>query len=202
MTKWLALLVALLFPIVACAQEDERPDGTFATSGSSCTTSDAHTTLDDDVDGAGTDYCTASTCSGSSASEPSFVLTFNTPSGNPSTATDAQQYAVRLKKCDGTGNDPTCELTYCCNGGSVVTTGASQTISNASAHIVTQNFTFNTASCAADGSDTEICLACFRPSGSPSGRRSVDVESVEWRATLASGATRRIIITGEALENK
>lgn len=188
------ILLALAGPMLA---QDEvlSPDGTVESISNSCTTGNAHTTLDDDPDSPGGDWCTSSTCAGNPTNDTAWRLTFGTPGTNPSTATDAQTFAAYVRSCQSGGTDPTCRLDLYCNG-SLVESGSDQAITSATGQLITELVTFNAGSCASDGSDAEVRLYCTASGGSPSGRRTGEADAVEWRVTYASAMSRRVIVVG------
>jgi len=181
-TRAVFALVLLLCAPAFASDEDATPDGTSVSTANSCTTSDAHTTLDDDVDGSGTDWCTSNTCTGASASSPVWHLTFTTPTNPPSTATGKIELAARARKCFTGGNDPACVFDFYC-GGVLIANGTGASISSTTAQVFSETFTLDTGLCAADGSDIEARLTCTRGAAPAINRRAADVEAVEWRVT-------------------
>jgi hypothetical protein len=161
--------------------EDVRPDATAAEAGGTCTTSDAHTTMDDDVDGGGDgSICTAD----SATADHDIRLNFAIPSINPTTGTNVQTFAVLARNSQTSGNGVAqVALHLYCNG-TQRATGTNQNLGDTYA-IVTQTFTFH-ASCAADGSDVEVLVDCTAAdNGGTNHDTSCNYEAVEWRAVDA-----------------
>ena len=166
--------------VVYAANVDVRPDGTIELAGSNCNISTAHGNLDEDVDGTPDGNECAAT---SNSSINSIHLQFATPAADPVTTTDAQVFAFRAKRNATGGNgSPTVTASFYCNNGSVIAVGSAQVLTN-TYDIYTQAFTFDTGSCAADGSDVEVLLECTPNGGGPN-QRSCSYESVEWRAEI------------------
>lgn len=184
------LPVLLLVALPAWA-EDVRPNGTSTSSANSCSTATAHTTTDDDPNTPGGDWCTDSTCGDNAAA--TWLMQFATPTGgSPTSGADEQAFAVYVRKCRSASGNPTCTLNVYCNG-SLITTGGSQSITSTTGQLLTQAFTFS-GSCASDGSDMEIQVACAGSGGSPSARNEVDLDAAEWRASVAVPSARRVFI--------
>lgn len=163
--------------------------------GTSCNSAVA-TTIDDDPDSPGGDWCTADVCDSSSVATWSFRVGFSTPTNNPSTATDAQTFAFYTRRCNATAGNgaPTITVDYYCNSTQVEAGVAKDSSTTGSLH--TDVYTHNTGSCAADGSDVEAHIVNTPyTSGSPGGRKSSDFDAIEWRVTWAS-ATRRFMNIG------
>jgi len=166
------------------ASEDVTPNATAAESGSDCTTSNAHTQMDNDPDG-GTDSNLCNDNIATQGSGPDIRLNFNTPSFSPGDLTDGQAFAFLVTTAQNGGNAPTVQADLWCNG-SEVETGSAQSIPAGSSTftLLTESFTFDGGACASDGSDVEVRMIC-----SASNNRHCDYDSVEWRAddTAAAG---------------
>ncbi len=173
-----------LATLIQAANVDVRPDATASVTASSCTTGTAHTSLDEDVDGAADGVqCTAT----ANSSNHDIRLQFATPASAPSNATNAQVFAFRAKRNATGGNgNPTAAADYYCNG-SLVAAGSAQVLTD-TYDIYTQTFTFNTGSCASDGSDVEVLLNCTT-NGGGANQRSCSYESVEWREETQTAPT-------------
>ncbi|MEX2144805.1 MAG: hypothetical protein WD712_00270, partial [Candidatus Spechtbacterales bacterium] len=164
--------------------EDVRPNATAAEAAGTCDTTNAHTRLDEDVDGT-PDGLVCAADAGSSQHD--IRLNFATPTANPLTTTDAQVFAFRAKKSATGGGSPTVAASFYCNG-SLVEAGAAKTLTD-TYDIFTDTFTFNATSCAASGSDAEVLLDCTPNGGGPNAR-SCNYESVEWRADVNVSTTQ------------
>lgn len=169
------------------------PTGATESANNDCTTGTAPGTLDEGVSGGG-DYCTSTTCAANPTNDTSWTLTFDTPAENPSTDTNAQSFAATVKSCASGGTDPTCRLDLYCNG-SLVESGSDQTISSSSGQDIGETFTFDDGSCDPTGADLELRVYCTASGGTPSGRRTGDLDAVVVAITYATagGAPRRII---------
>lgn len=166
-------------PFALAATEDVRPNATAAEEAGSCTTSDAHTTMDDDVEGGGdSSLCTAST----PTSSHDIRLNFATPSGNPTTGTNAQTFKLLAINSQTSGNGvATAALDFYCNG-VLIEAGANQNLGD-TLTTITETFTFDAGSCATDGSDVEVLIDCLADNnGGTSNDTSCNYEAVEWVA--------------------
>src|SRR3989344_103543 len=160
------------------AATDGAPNATAAEAGGACTTSNAHTNMDDDVDGGGD----GNLCSADSATAAHDIrFNFNTPSGNPQTGANVQAFALLARNSQTSGNGvATVALDLYCNG-SLVEAGADQSLGDTLA-IVTETWTFNAGSCASDGSDVEVLVDCTADdNGGTNNDTSCTYEAVEWR---------------------
>src|SRR3989344_3050787 len=169
--------------------QDVRPNATATEAGGSCDTTNAHTTTDDDVDGGGdSSICTA----GSATAAHDIRLNLATPTGAEtiSTVTNAQSFAIlaRNSQTSGTGVAKVALDLYC--NGVEVETGADQNLGDTYA-ILTETFTFNTSSCASNGSDVEVLVDCTAANnGGTNNDTSCKYEAVEWRvATINNPPT-------------
>ncbi|OHA03781.1 MAG: hypothetical protein A3J58_00735 [Candidatus Sungbacteria bacterium RIFCSPHIGHO2_02_FULL_52_23] len=169
--------------------QDVRPNATATEAGGSCDTTNAHTTTDDDVDGGGdSSICTA----GSATAAHDIRLNLATPTGAEtiSTVTNAQSFAIlaRNSQTSGTGVAKVALDLYC--NGVEVETGADQNLGDTYA-ILTETFTFNTSSCASNGSDVEVLVDCTAANnGGTNNDTSCNYEAVEWRvATINNPPT-------------
>ena len=192
MKRYLPLLALLTLPLWAQDQTLE-PTGTVSETNSDCTTSNAHTRTSDNSD---LTFCDGGT--GSGAESYNLLLSFDTPSSDPSTTTKDQAFQCRVEKSDNSaGNgDPTFTMELYCNA-VLVEAGVSHTVTGAYAEF-TETFTFSDVSCASDGSDVELLVNVVRVGGSPGGRRSIDVADCDWDVTHAAGgpAPQLIMIEG------
>lgn len=188
-----------LLNVLLGGTQDVRPNATAAEAGGSCTTLTAHTTMDDDVDGGGD----ASICTADSATAAHDIrLNMDTPTGVEaiSTATNAQTFAIlaRNSQTSGTGV-ATVALDLYCNG-SLVEAGADQNLGDAYA-IVTETFTFNTSSCASDGSDVEVLVDCTAANnGGTNNDTSCNYEAVEWRVVTINNSPTVALNTADATD--
>lgn len=193
-----AVLLFLALPVLA---EDVRPDGTQNEAGTDCTTSDAHTKTDNDTDDAWdtNDDCADDSCA--SATNTTFVsqITFANPTDNPTTVTDDQVFAVRARKCDvGQSGTPQIRLDAYCNN-VLLEAGTLTAIAwnSGEGTVVTEAWTFNSGSCASNGSDVEINVFCDSAGGSPTARVGCDFDAVEWRATVGAATEEMMVIGGK-----
>ena len=215
------LLFLLALPILA-ADEDLAPDGdddaAMTTAGSTvedngCTNSctngtDCYTQIDEAPDGAADTGCGGNGCitvSDAAGAGEQMVVTFPTPSQDPSTATDAQRFHILASKCldtscqedsGGSGTPPLYVYLWC---NSVLYAGPE--IGNAICVIadiagdnqsVTCDWTMpGVGDCAVNGSDVAVGLGVSREAGGPNERWSCH-EAVEWEVTWASAVTPRL----------
>jgi hypothetical protein len=180
------LLAAFLIATPLAAQDQVLPPtGTGESVANSCLIAVAHLTCDEGVPGGG-DWCTASTCAANPTNSTSWRFNFFTPSSSPSLATNAQTLAAYVRSCAAGGSNPTCRLDLYC-AGALVQTGSEQAVSTAAT--ITQSVTI-TGACASDGSDVEARVVCTVSGGTPSGRRTGELDAVEWRVTFAPLSTR------------
>lgn len=192
MRTTLALVVLLLAAPLLAQDQTLEPSGTVSETNGDCTTSDAHTRTSDNSD--------ATLCDGgdgSGAENYNLLMSFDTPSANPSTVTDDQEFQCRAQKSSTAGNgDPSFTMDLFC-GGVLRVAGNSKTVTSTSPVEFSDLFTFPSADCAADGSDAEIRTDISRAGGTPGGRRSVDMIDCDWDVTHAvAGGARRVILTG------
>jgi hypothetical protein len=185
--RYLAATLAAFLIATPLAAQDQvlPPTGTGESAQNSCTTSTAHGTCDEGVPGGG-DWCTASTCAANPTNSTSWRFSFDTPSSAPSFGADAQTLAAYVRSCATNGTNPTCRLDLYC-AGALVETGAEQAVSTAAT--ITETVTL-TGACASDGSDVEARVVCTASGGTPSSRRTGELDAVEWRVTFAPVSTR------------
>ena len=164
---------------------DQTPNATQAESLTTCTTANAHTTMDDDPDAPDSVFCEADD------NNDSPVIMFNlTDPGTLDDTTDAQVFAIFVKRTGGGGNVPTIQLdaydgTNCAD---LHEAGVPQSVSSTSGELITESWTSSGVSGSAD-----VCVrvACTTAGSGGSGR-SCDSDAVEWRAALdAPPAGRR-----------
>ena len=186
-----AVILTLLLAVSSAFAQDQtlEPDATVSETNSDCTTSNAHTRNSDNSD---LTFCDGGI--GSPAESYDLLMGFPTPSDNPSTVTDDQEFQCRVEKSDTTaGNgDPTFTMDLFCGGVEIEAGGTTHTITGAYAEFV-ETFTFGGA-CTSDGSNVEIRVQVVRQGGSPAGRRSIDVADCDWdviHAAAGGGRTRR-----------
>lgn len=193
MSRWLAVLLLLLSAPVF-GQEDVVPNTDEASdSETSCDTT-VEPSIDDDPDSPDGTECTADTCTGSSASTWDFRVGFATPSGNPTTTSEDQTFVVRVKQCSAGSGSPDVDVDLFCNGSLVEDNGVVE-VSSTTYTNVSYTFTFG-GTCASDGSDVEARVTCTRGGGSPSNRRSCDVDSLEWVANVTAASSAQAIVIG------
>ena len=185
MTRWLLILSLLAAPLAA--QEAVLPNGTTTVTNQGCTTGDAHTTMDDDPQSPGGDWCAATT-----NVDTLVKIQFATPSTDIRTGTDAQTFELYIRKDAATapGNGVPTITIDAYNGGTLIETGAIQNVTSDTGQLLTETWTSNTA----DGSGIEVDLPCTATGGGPN-KRSCDFDAVRWIATLATG--ERIMIIGQ-----
>lgn len=178
----LPLLLLLAAP--AWGAEDVDPDGTIAYSNETCTTT-SHSTLNEDPDTPGGDWCD----SVDDGTNTLWHLNMATPTGNPTTTSEGQTFAVYVKKCCvAGGTNPTISLDLYC-GGVLVENNGTSSVTSETGELITQTFTFGGV-CTSDGSDVEVYIDCQRSGGSGANRRSCSVDAVEWIADVAAASTR------------
>ena len=182
--------VILLFALAAnmALGEEVRPDGTTTVTNNDCTTSTAHGTMDDDPQSPGGDWCNAS-----SNADTLIKIQFASPSGDVSTATDAQTFRLYVRKDTVTapgGGQPTVALNAY-DGGSLIESGGAQTVTSDSGQLITETWTSNTS----DGSGIEVEIDCQEAGGGPN-QRSCDFDAVEWDVALDAGRRRMLIVGG------
>lgn len=183
--SWIAALLVVTGIVVMAlgASADVRPDATATEAGGSCTTANAHTNMDDDVDSGGDgNVCTAD----SNSANHDIRIQFASPLGDPVTGTNAQTFKVLAKRNATGGNgSPTVALDFYCSG-SLVEAGSDQTMTDSYASY-SETFTFSTGSCANDGSDVEVFIDCTTDGGGPN-KRSCSYEAVEWVSDYSSAS--------------
>lgn len=196
MMKLAALaLVACLFPAWArAADQTLAPDGCGESANNTCSTATAPGTLDEGVSTPGGDWCAASGC-GSGAVNTAWRMLFPTPTNPPSSTTDAQTFRIYARKCSAGGADPSVRMDLYCNG-VLVESGDEQTVTSETGQVFSELVTFTAVSCAANGSDVEVRVVGTASGGTPSGRRSVGVDAVEWQVTWAAAGGKKMLIVG------
>jgi len=171
----------------AAGTEDVIPNATATETNTTCTTANAHTTLDDDPDAPGGDWC--------SADSDGVTVTIRTNMATPvdsdpvSTASEAQKVDVYVRGSKASGNGtPTLQIDYYCNG-SLVESDTSNTVNSGTGEKLSATFT-HTGACASDGSDVEILIQCA-PNGGVPNEKTCDFDAVEWEATTAVAPSAR-----------
>ncbi len=191
-----AVAVALL-ALAAFAAEDVRPSADVTQTATTCDgTPTAWSTLDDDPDSPGADWCEPdTTCEGSGAQSWTIRVGFATPSGNPAGGADQQTFAWWSREgCTSDGTDPTITVDYYCSS-SLIEAGVVKTLNDANAGMLHTDVYTHGGGCAADGSDVEAHIVCTASGGNPGARRSCGIESIEWRATvIVSGSRNRAVV--------
>lgn len=186
-----ALVVASALGLSPVFAQDQRPTATISVANSTCTTANAHTTLNTDVDAPGNDWCDAV----ADDTDHDIMLRFDT-TADLSTAANAQAFAVFVRRSATGGNDPAVALdafrgSTCATS---VQNNQNQTITSDTGQIITDTWTADVT----DGSQNRCLeLDCARSGGASASRRSCDYDAAEWRATFAAG--RRVIIIGARL---
>ena len=186
------VLCFLLVTAPAWTQETLTPNGTQSSDSETSCDATVHTTVDDDPDAPGGDWCTADVASGSSASTWDFTLNMTDPTITLDNATDAQAIEVYVRKAATGGGNPNIRIdiydgTSCAD---LHETGTENSVTNDAGEKFTDNWTSSGISAEAD-----VCVSvtCTRSGGAPSGRRSCDIDAVEWDAAESSGRTRRVV---------
>jgi hypothetical protein len=183
--RWLVIALPLLAG-PAFSQSVETPNATASVDLSTCTTANAHTTLDDDPDSPGGDWCNASADNSAHA----IVNNYTDPSITLDNATDAQEIALYVKASNPGGTSPQVSLNIYdgANCADLHESGTLQTVTSESGQLLTQSWTSAGISGSAD-----VCvqILCSAVGGSPAIRNSCDYDAVEWRAAEAAGASRR-----------
>ena len=170
----------------SAAPENETlvPESTVTSTNNSCTTSTAHGTVDEDVDSPGTDRCTATTCGGSGTTQGLWEFDFPSPTGN---LTGNQVFRTIVRQCTTGGTASTCTIEVVDGDGVECSSGA-QAVSNSGSDLEL-SYTWTLASCtgingiAASGAAVRLRITCPSSGGSPSSRRTADLNTVNWDAT-------------------
>lgn len=184
-----AVLLAVALP--AWGQVDIRPESTVSVANSTCTTGNAHTTLDDDPDAPTNDWCDAV----DDATDHDIMIRFDLTGSDLDTTTEIQTFAVYTRRSATGGNDPTISLdayrgSTCAT---LVENNGTTTITSDTGQLITDTWTAGVA----DGSEYRcVSLDCARSGGSTPSRRSCDYDAVEWRAVLVAAGERRFIVVG------
>jgi len=186
----LAALGLLLMSSPAWAVlEDLRPDADVSDTGwdrtsdsSACSGVDCSVEINNEPTTGDTLSVEGTVCSGSGAeADITYRASLTEPTG-PNTAwngTNTQTIRYRASRCASGTSTPTLSGRVWCNGdadGSPQVTGATENMANAEAVFT---FTFTSASVTCDPTDIEIGFFCNGSGGSPSGRRSCLVDSIE-----------------------
>lgn len=188
--------IILLFSCSLCLAQDASlaPDGdsnnanwTSSSAASTCNSAACDDDLDESPQSTDNNVVYTST-------DGSFIwFDFPTPASSPSTSTNAQTFDIATSECNGSTESlgsgiPTYDISLYCNGSSVsaIATGQSITALNEND---THPFTFNSGSCASDGSDVQVAISQTCNGGGPNAR-CICIESVEWEVTYASGRNR------------
>lgn len=172
------LILALLLSSPALAQRVEavRPDSTEAENGTDCTTSNAHTTLDDDPDAPDANWCAASTC-GSGSVNTVVDLTMGNPTISPMTSAGSL-HVMRawVRKCGTGGSNPTCRLDAY-EDETLRTTGSTDTITSDSGQFVVETFEMSGWT-DTTGDLLEVRVVCVT-AGTGAAKRTADIGAVE-----------------------
>lgn len=186
-TVWVVVFAALVLGFACMVSAEEvRPDGTRSVTNNDCTTSTAHTTMDDDPQSPGGDWCTAP-----DNNSTAVVIQFASPSGSISTATDAQTFRLYVRRDAATspGNgEPTARMDAY-DATSLIETGAGGLVTSDSGQLLSESWTSNTS----DGTGIEVDIVCTAAGGGPN-QRGCDFDAVEWDAALAAAADELMVI--------
>lgn len=201
--RWAPAIICLFCCAAALADSEElRPTSTRSVTNSTCTTSNAHTQLDEDftdaTDGDGlTCLETASTCGTNSMAEHQIQMALGDPSQPLTDGADLQDFRVIAKLCATGGNAPffgvdVYELTTLQLDDDTGSCGDNWAIGGTTwnANIVTVD------------NDVEVGLDASASGGSPSGRRTCVYDAMEWVATIdtpPAGRSRRVFEIGGQL---
>jgi len=173
--RWLALVLILLAG-PALADSQQQPNGTTVASNSSCTTSTAHGTLDDDPDSPGGDWCDPT----SSSAAHHIIMNLTDPTVALDNTTDAQVFAIYLKESHGGSRQARVRLDILdgTNCADLHESGVAQDITPSSGVLLTEAWTSTGVSAKED-----ICIeiVCLPAGGAPSRRDSCAYDAVEWR---------------------
>jgi hypothetical protein len=154
----------------------------------SCTTSTAHTLMDDDPQSPTGDWCVDDDNSNNAVR-----IQFASPTGSLSTGTDAQQFELYVRRDAATspGNGTPNVAMDAYDDTSLIESGDTPlTLTSDSGESTTESWTSNTS----DGSNIEVDIVCTAAGGGPN-KRSCDYDAVRWYATLATG--ERMMVIGE-----
>lgn len=192
MTRRLALILLLL--AAPLAAEEVRPDGTRSVTNNNCTTANAHTTMDDDPQSPGGDWCTCP-----DNNNTAIVIQFASPSDDISTGTDAQTFRLFIRKDAATspGNGTPTIRMDAYDSTTLIETGGGAVITSDTGELVTETWTSNTIS----GTNIEIDMVCTAAGGGPN-KRSCDFDAVEWDVALATGRRTMLIGTIKRIEHR
>ena len=192
----LAFIFTLFIAAPALGQDETLlPTGTQSSDSNTSCNATVHTTIDDDPDAPGGDWCTAD----SNNVNWTMVVTFDTPSASLDTGTDAQAIDFYVRSFDeGQGGDPTIRVDIydgvaCAD---LHETGATTTLTDAGFPAkITDNWTAAGLSAAAD-----VCvdIVCTKSGGSPGNRNSCDIDALEWDVAHSAGGARRVFTIGDA----
>lgn len=170
------------------ATETLAPDALLASAGfSSCVLGD----LTSDPDAGDANWCVASSNNVNTATRTSFA----TPSANPNTGADLQEFRAEVRRTAGSGTaDPTVRIELWENG-ALIRAGGETTITSDASQVIA--FTWDAAELAtADGSLVECKVVGTKSGGSPAKRSAVDVGGIEWNAEVAgAGETIEVLKT-------
>lgn len=170
------------------ATETQSPDAVISSAG--LDVSGGISVVQDDPDSPDANWFTTN------ASDGSCRLSFPTPTGNPTTGADVQEFRVLLRKDAAGGGTPTfsAELRETGGGAALETlaTDVSEDSTTGTVHSLTWDAT-NLAT--ADGSAVEILLTFSKGAGGPN-ERNVEVGAAEWNVdyTAAGGIPIPVVV--------
>ena len=155
----------------------ETPNGTVSLSNSDCTTGNAHTTMDDDPDSPDAVWCNAT----ADGTNHIMLQNFTDPAGALSGTTDAQVFALYVRRSAAAGTNPSVTLNIYdgVNCADLHEAGAAQTVTSDTGELLTEAWTSTGIS---SPSDVCVQISCARSGGAPGDRRSCDYDAIEWRA--------------------
>ena len=184
-----ALILALLaFP--AIADETLPPTGTQTSDNNTSCDGTPHPSIDEGADSPGGDWCTAD----SNNDNWSFMLTFDTPTGELDTGADAQTIELYVQSFDeGQSGDPDIRVdiydgTNCAD---LHETGSEISLTDAG-YPAKATSTW-TAAGVSGSADICVNVVCAKSGGSPGNRNSCNIDALDWEVVTVApaGRTRR-----------
>lgn len=120
---------------------------------------------------------------------------FPTPTGNPTVGADLQTFRIRCRRSTTSGgNNPTLDVSLYENDSLVSSLQTGISITSTSGQIVEVSWNASLLG-SADGSQVEVHLVGNRSGGSPSSRRTVEFDEIEWLVEYSVGGARRVFVT-------
>ena len=114
-------------------------------------------------------------------------VSFPTPTGNPTSGEDLQEFKIWIRKTASGGTNPQCRIDLYENG-NPITAGTLTDVTSESGQL--KSFYWNAANLNnADGSGVECYIYGDASGGNPANRRSVDVGACEWNCEYSVGVT-------------